>query len=218
MAEADGIVYFTLDVGYIAGDESSPPAAPPAQGDNPGSTPASPPGTPVAAVMPVVASTPLPDGSIIHEVQSGQALWSISAIYKVSLPYLLTLNGLSEDTLIYPGDKILVRPPRATPTPNISPTPPASDTHIATLTPVKAQPTASRSSPSTQTARKQDQGLALAKAPNQGSPTRTRPPWRQPPCRGPPFRRQPFTPPRSRKIVPERESWQCRPRKGSTRS
>lgn len=41
-AEADGVVYYTLDVGYVAGDEAQPPAAPPGQGGNPGSTQALP--------------------------------------------------------------------------------------------------------------------------------------------------------------------------------
>lgn len=171
VAEADGIVYYTLDVGYVAGDESSPPPAPPGQGGKPGSTPASPPGTAVAAVIPVVAATPHADGSITHEVQPGQALWSISAIYKVSLPFLLTLNGLSEDTLIYPGDKLLIRPPKATPSPKASPTLQSSETPVATHTPARAKSNPTRSTPSTQPDSTQEQSLALAKAPHEASPS-----------------------------------------------
>ena len=140
VAEADGVVYYTLDVGYIAGEEGAPgqaqpPAAPPSQGGNQASPPA---GTPVAVVMPVMAATPKADGSVIHEVQTGQALWNIAAIYQVSLSYLLTLNGLTENTLIYPGDKLLIRPPKATPTPGISPTPARAATESAAR---KAAPT-----------------------------------------------------------------------------
>lgn len=171
VAEADGVVYYTLDVGSVAGDESSPPPAPPGQGGKPGSTPASPPGTAVAAVIPVVAATPHADGSIIHEVQPGQALWSISAIYKVSLPFLLTLNGLNENTLIYPGDKLLIRPPRATPTPKASPTMQSSETPDVTHTPAKLKSNPTKSAPSTQPASTQEQGLALAKIPSEASPS-----------------------------------------------
>jgi uncharacterized protein YkwD len=170
VAEANGVVYYTLDVGYVAGDESSPPAAQPGQGGNPGSAPASPVGTPVAVVIPVVAATPHTDGSITHEVQEGQALWSISAVYKVSLPYLLTLNGLKEDTLIYPGDKLLIRPPRATPTPEASPTQSPTETPAASNTLVKAQTTPTQNSPATQTVDAQAASTALAKAPSQGTP------------------------------------------------
>jgi len=140
VAEADGVVYYTLDVGYIAGEEGAPgqaqpPAAPHSQGGNQASSPA---GTPVAVVMLVMAATPKADGSVIHEVQTGQALWNIAAIYQVSLSYLLTLNGLTENTLIYPGDKLLIRPPKATPTPGTSPTPARSASESATR---KAAPT-----------------------------------------------------------------------------
>ena len=141
LPRADGVVYYTLDVGYVAGEEGAPgqaqpPAAPPSQGGNQAAPPA---GTPVAAVIPVVEATPREDGSVIHEVQAGQALWNIAAIYKISLSYLLTLNGLTENTLIYPGDKLLIRPPKATPTPGTSPTPARSASESATR---KAAPTA----------------------------------------------------------------------------
>jgi LysM repeat protein len=130
-AEANGVVYYTLDVGYVAGEEGQPPAPPPQQGSTPGggtgNNPA-PAGTPVAAVVPIQASTPRADGSIVHEVQPGQALWNIAAVYKVGLSYLIVLNGLSENALIYPGDKLLIRPPDPTPTPLFSITPPPTST------------------------------------------------------------------------------------------
>jgi len=167
VAEADGVVYYTLDVGYVAGDQSP---ATPNQGGKPGSTPASPPGTTVAAVMPLVAATPHADGSIFHEVQPGQALWNISAVYKVSLPYLLTLNDLNVDTLIYPGDKLLIRPPDATPTPKASPTVSQTQTPTAIRTAVKVQPTSTLSIPAERSANTQSQAIARAKAPTQVTP------------------------------------------------
>jgi LysM repeat protein len=142
-AEAGGVVYYTLDVGYVGDDEGQPPAAPPSQGGNPGSTQA-PSGTPVAVVIPVVAATPLPDGSIIHEVQPGQALWNISTIYQVGLPFILTLNGISEDTVIYPGDKLIIRPPDATPTPQASSTLEETATSTATEAATQDRPTPTR--------------------------------------------------------------------------
>lgn len=126
VAEADGVVYYTLDVGYVAGQEGQPPQSPAtpddSSGGGSGNVPA-PRGTPVAAVFPIQVATPRPDGSIIHEVQPGQALWNIAAVYEVGLSYLMLLNNLNENALIYPGDKLLIRPPDPTPVPQVSPTP-----------------------------------------------------------------------------------------------
>lgn len=146
VAEANGVVYYTLDVGYVAGQEGQPPPAPSGPGNSPGggsgSNPA-PGGTPVAAVSPIQVATPRPDGSIVHEVQPGQALWNIAAVYEVGLSYLIALNNLSESALIYPGDKLLIRPPNPTPVPQFSPTP-AALTPETTLTsagePTQTQP------------------------------------------------------------------------------
>lgn len=59
--------------------------------------------------MPVTAATSQPDGSIIHVIQQGQALWNIAAIYAIELSELLELNGLSANALIFPGDELLVK-------------------------------------------------------------------------------------------------------------
>lgn len=126
VAEADGVVYYTLDVGYVAGQEGQPPESPPTPDNSSGGGSASTPalrGTPVAAVSPIQVATPRPDGSIVHEVQPGQALWNIAAVYEVGLSYLMLLNNLNESALIYPGDKLVIRPPDPTPVPQISPTP-----------------------------------------------------------------------------------------------
>ena len=126
VAEADGMVYYTLDVGYVAGEEGQPPVSQPGQDTRlPAGTPgadSAPAGTPVAWIVPVQASTPRPDGSIVHEVQFGQALYNIVDAYQIELPYLLTLNSLKADTVIYPGDKLWIRLPRPTPTLEASPT------------------------------------------------------------------------------------------------
>lgn len=148
---SDGsMTYITLDVGYIAGQPGSG-----SSGSGTGSA-TRPPGSPAptaVAFFPVQAATAMPDGSVIHEVQPGQSLWSIAAVYKVNLPELLQLNGLSNNAFIYPGDKIIVKPSQvaataeeepdseeveSTPTrrPSLTPTRPA--TQVAALLPTQA--------------------------------------------------------------------------------
>jgi len=105
VAVSDSRVYYTLDAGYIA--SSAPP--PPSGGTSAPSPPQVTPGPTAIVIIPVQAATARPDGSIVHEVQQGQALWNIAAAYKVSIAYLLTLNSITESSIIYPGDKLLVR-------------------------------------------------------------------------------------------------------------
>jgi LysM repeat protein len=73
-------------------------------------------------ITPIVLSSPNEDGSIIHIVQDGQALWSLAAHYEVELSDLMLFNGLSDNTLVRPGDNIIIRladgqapPPTSTP-------------------------------------------------------------------------------------------------------
>ena len=138
VASAGNTNYFTLDVGYIAGGSSS------GSGDqNTGNNSIPAPTKPV--IIPVQAATPLPDGSIVHIVQQGQALWNIAAIYKVDLQKLMKLNGFTNSTLIFPGDKILIKPPDKSPTPSnasvtdtpepITETPTRTATKTASTTP-----------------------------------------------------------------------------------
>ena len=109
VATSGGVVYYTLDVGSGTGASSG----------STGSTGASTPGAsgasaaaPATAVAfnPVLISTANPDGSIVHVVQAGQTLWTIAASYKIALPDLLQLNGFTNNTYIYPGNKILIQP------------------------------------------------------------------------------------------------------------
>jgi hypothetical protein len=46
----------------------------------------------------------------VHVVQAGQTLWTIAATYKIALSDLLQLNGFTENTYIFPGNKILIQP------------------------------------------------------------------------------------------------------------
>jgi len=115
VAYAGNMVYYTLDVGYISGQAANSTAGVPV-----GSVTRPP---TAIAVIPIQTATPNSDGSVFHVVQSGQALWNIAAAYKVPLPELMSLNGLTADSLIYPGQKILVRKANeSTPTNVFTPT------------------------------------------------------------------------------------------------
>jgi len=73
------------------------------------------PGTSIAP-LPLETSTPGKDGLIIHIVSSGETLWSIAQSYAVRVDDIRRLNGMADDaTLIYIGQKLLVRPANITP-------------------------------------------------------------------------------------------------------
>lgn len=105
VASSDGWVYYTIDVGYVAGsagDNQPPPSTPGIPG-----TPGTPRPTEPAAV-PIKLATPGPDGTVVHVVQWGQFLENIAKAYKVELNDVLALNGITMNAVIFPGDKILI--------------------------------------------------------------------------------------------------------------
>lgn len=71
-------------------------------------TPSGPTATTAPLIQPVVTSTPGSDGSVIHIVQYGQTLWTISDAYGVPLADILALNGLTEDSSIFPEEQLLI--------------------------------------------------------------------------------------------------------------
>ena len=98
-------VYYTIDVGVIAGQPGpgSTTGNPASQGPQ-GTT------APTEAIMiPIQPATPMPDGSIWHIVQWGQFLENIARAYGVSVQQIMALNGLDENTTIYEGDKLLIQ-------------------------------------------------------------------------------------------------------------
>jgi len=106
VAEADGWVYYTIVVGYVAGDPGSGPGLQPTTAPTlPGGTPA-----PTAiALVPIAVATQSADGSIVHVVQYGQFLENIAKAYGLTLTELLERNYLNQDTVIFPGDKLLIQ-------------------------------------------------------------------------------------------------------------
>jgi uncharacterized protein YkwD len=146
IATAGDMVYMTLDTGYKAGEAtSSPPgtaptaappvAAPPAAGTGAAT---------VALIMAVVTATPNPDGSVIHVVQPGQVLINIAAAYNMKLAELLALNGLTDKSVIYPGEKLIITRASMTVTPETAPTATSgtpTPTPVATITATPDEPT-----------------------------------------------------------------------------
>lgn len=76
-------------------------------------------------ITPIQLAEPGEDGSLIHTVRPGQALWSLAAHYEVRLAEILQINNLSENTILQPGDQIYIRLPEGMEPPP-TPTPPLS--------------------------------------------------------------------------------------------
>lgn len=93
---------------------------------------------PPPAPLPSVISTPNPDGSIVHTIQSGDTLFALSIAYDVPLDQILTLNNITKDALLSIGQKIILRGPTGPALPTAAPTsttPEAPPTAAPTATP-----------------------------------------------------------------------------------
>ncbi len=127
VAEANGEVFYTLDVGYIAGS-----AAVQSTSSTTG------PVATVQFIQPVLAATPREDGSIVHIVQYGQTLSTIADIYDVTVDEIKALNGLTTNT-IWVDMELIIRvafTPSMTPTITNTPVPPTrTPTPTRTLRP-----------------------------------------------------------------------------------
>jgi len=107
--------------------------------------------TPPAPLNPstptIVPNTPNADGSIVHIVQPGETLGSLSMAYNVPLPDILKLNGLTVKSTIFVNQKITIRavntptPTQPTFTPTIPPTMTPWPTSTFTSTPTGLPPT-----------------------------------------------------------------------------
>lgn len=135
IATSDGTSYFVLVAGKSTGGAPVPFIPPPTYK------------TPVATKVP---NTPNADGSIVYIVQRNDTALGIAIAYGTSLDKLLILNGLTEKSIIYPDQQIIIRAaytptstlPTSTPTkrPTItswpSSTPSSTETRVPpTITP-----------------------------------------------------------------------------------
>lgn len=98
--------------------------------------------TPSPTLSAIQKLTPEADGNYYHIVQSGQTLSWIANYYGIPLASLMAWNGLTNDSIIRPNQKLLllVTPPvTETPTPApLTPTPTAQPTYTLTPPPVTA--------------------------------------------------------------------------------
>jgi|WetSurMetagenome_2_1015567.scaffolds.fasta_scaffold143275_2 LysM repeat protein len=123
MAEANGIAYYTLDV-INTGTKTGLPEESVGTATSQSNQQAISPGITATVELPPTDS-PQEDGSIIHKVQPGEALWSIALAYNTTILELCKLNGLdSNNPVIYAGqDLIIQRAYTVTPTATITLTP-----------------------------------------------------------------------------------------------
>lgn len=80
---------------------------------------------PLAQFTPFPTPTPGPDGRIVYVVQENDSWWRIAAIYDIDLDQLLEVNAATRDTVLVPGNEILLGfggPSEVTPTVGPSPT------------------------------------------------------------------------------------------------
>lgn len=78
-------------------------------------------------ITPITLAEPREDGSIVHVIQPGQALWTVAAYYDVDLDYLYLINNFTADHVLHPGDEVMVRLPEGQ-SPPPTPTPPLTHT------------------------------------------------------------------------------------------
>ncbi len=124
----NGVTYYVLHAAYIGegGSASSGNVPEAAQADT--AIPSEP------LVEPVVKSTPQTDGSIVHVVQYGQALFTIATWYGVTIDQIKQLNNMINEN-IYVGQNLIIKlAPTATITPTRTVTP-RQPTRTPSLTP-----------------------------------------------------------------------------------
>jgi uncharacterized protein YkwD len=137
VVEKNGVIYYTLDTGYVAGQAGSSSNS---SGSRVQSTSMPPvayftPTPTVPLIVPVITSTRNPDGSLVHPVGYGQAMISIATAYGISLDDLRKINNMVPSSPLWAGQKLLIQPSyTVTPSPTITHTPVAP---TRTLTPTR---------------------------------------------------------------------------------
>jgi LysM repeat protein len=105
----------------------------------PGKVTPSPTPEPLSAITKL---TPASDGNYYHIVESGEYLAWIANIYEVSLSELMAWNGLNSDSILQPGQLLLLR---VTPAATATPLPALQSVTITiTQTPITLTPTQSK--------------------------------------------------------------------------
>jgi len=131
--DAQGFTVYVVNFGHTTGGAPLVPTT----------TPGGPTRTPAPIIMPVNTAVPNPDGSVIHIVEPGQTLWGIVEAYGISMVDLLAQNELTEDSILYPGQELLIFPAREQ-TPVVTeppPTPEPTRTALPSSTPTERQVT-----------------------------------------------------------------------------
>jgi LysM repeat protein len=142
---ANGQQYFVIDVAYTSGGSGGTTSSTSIAGG------VVVPNAPAVSqrVSPVITATPQPDGSLVHEVEPGQAYWSIAIAYGIKINDIIQANGLSSGSVLSIGQKLLIHGPYTatpaltstptiepdTPTPTITRTPTITSTPTLTYTP-----------------------------------------------------------------------------------
>jgi len=71
-------------------------------------------------IAPVEVAEANKDGKVYHHVLQGQTLWNIAKAYGVTIEQICQLNGITSESLIYEGQKLLIK---IVPTPFFIPSP-----------------------------------------------------------------------------------------------
>ena len=128
---SSGVTYYVVHAAYISGGTPTPTI-------NPTDVAAASMG-PTSAIVPVITSTPHPDGSVVHIVQRGQACSLIAVAYNTTCAILGAINGLDAQYDVKIGEPLTM----PTPTLTITPTPTATfPTPTRTITPTRMPATA----------------------------------------------------------------------------
>ena len=137
VASSGDRMFFTAVTGYVVGAPAPANAGVPSASNEEGeaNTESEAPSAPALIIIPVTRSDPQEDGSIVHTVRTGQALWNIAAVYDVPLEEILEINNLPQNALIFSGDEILVQE-AIEPVIEAEPTSASTNTPVATEAPL----------------------------------------------------------------------------------
>ncbi len=89
-------------------------------------------------IAPVQIAESDKQGRVIHQVLQGQTLWSIATTYGVTIEQIQQLNGLTSNSMIYAGDKLLIKivpTPSTVPSVTIAPLPLTTFEYYSSVSP-----------------------------------------------------------------------------------